>query len=190
FKEVGRPAAEVANDVHGRHGEAGAVRQHADIAVELDELQTVFRTTLFQRGHRSGGPEPDDVPLPIGGGIVEHEFALERYHAPIPELRQRIDLKKLSVAPSIGRIEARKNICDAYLRIAELQASQHRDEIDRARLDVQIDVLAPDRIGFGGRDLLNVHAALRREQNERLARVRIGQNGRIEFMRDVRLFLD
>jgi hypothetical protein len=51
-------------------------------------------------------------------------------------------------------------------------------------------VLAPDRIGFGGRDLLNVHAALRREQNERLARVRIGQDGRIEFMRDVRLFLD
>ena len=51
-------------------------------------------------------------------------------------------------------------------------------------------MLAPDRIGVGGRDLLNVHAALRREQNERLARLRIGQDGRIEFMRDVRLFLD
>ena len=54
----------------------------------------------------------------------------------------------------------------------------------------KVDVPAPDRIGFGGRSLLNVHAALRREQNERLARVRIGQDGRIEFMRDVRLFLD
>ena len=39
FEEIRRPAAEMVDDVHRRHGQTGAVGENADIAVELDELE-------------------------------------------------------------------------------------------------------------------------------------------------------
>ncbi len=45
-------AAAMADDVHGRHRQPGAVGQHADIAVELDELEPVGGALPLQIGHR------------------------------------------------------------------------------------------------------------------------------------------
>src|SRR5690606_34956595 len=39
FHEVRGLTAEMPNGIHRRHGEAGAVRQHADLAIELYVLQ-------------------------------------------------------------------------------------------------------------------------------------------------------
>src|SRR5262249_28396120 len=43
IKKVCGHAAGVLDDVHGRHGEAGAVHHAADAAIELDVVQAVFR---------------------------------------------------------------------------------------------------------------------------------------------------
>ena len=54
LEEIRRPAAVMADHVHGRHGQPGAVRQHADIAVELDQLEAGLGAALFELGHRAG----------------------------------------------------------------------------------------------------------------------------------------
>ncbi len=48
-EEVGRHAAGVLNDVHGRHRKAGAVHHAADVAVELDVVQVVLAGLDLER---------------------------------------------------------------------------------------------------------------------------------------------
>ena len=99
LQEIRRPAAVMADHVHGGHGEAGAVGEHADIAVELDELEAGLGAALLQRGHRRpAAAAPAMSGLAVDRGIVEHEFAVERDHAAVREQRQRIDLDQLGVA--------------------------------------------------------------------------------------------
>ena len=42
IQKVGRHAARVFDDVHGGHGQPGAVDQAGNIAIELDVIQVVF----------------------------------------------------------------------------------------------------------------------------------------------------
>ena len=49
IEKVRGHAAGVLDDVHGRHGQAGAVDHAADVAVELDVVQAVLRSLDFER---------------------------------------------------------------------------------------------------------------------------------------------
>ena len=78
-------------------------RQHADIAVELDQLEAGFGAALFQLGHGAGGAGLGEVGLAIERAVVERELAVERHHAAGGQQRQRVDLQILGVASEKAR---------------------------------------------------------------------------------------
>ena len=69
--------------VHGGHGQAGAVGEHADIAVELDEFKPGLGAAALQRGELFGGACAGEIALAKQRGIIERELAIERDDAAV-----------------------------------------------------------------------------------------------------------
>jgi hypothetical protein len=88
-EEVGGLAAVVLDGVHGGHGEAGAVDEAADVAVELD----VGEAVLLRRG--LGGV--------FVGGVVECLDVGVAEEAVVVELELGVDGEELAVGVVVGR---------------------------------------------------------------------------------------
>ena len=66
------------DDVHGRHGEAGAVDHAADGAVELDVVEAELGGFHFERVLFVQIASSDEVFVPVEGVVVEVDLGIER----------------------------------------------------------------------------------------------------------------
>src|SRR6185503_1039875 len=73
-EEVGRLAARELDDVHGGHGQAGAVHHAPDVAVQLDVVEVVFRGLDIERIFLVDVPQRDHVLVPVQRVVVEVEL--------------------------------------------------------------------------------------------------------------------
>ena len=147
--------------VHGGHGQPGAVRQHADIAVELDQLEARLGAALLQRRHRAGGTALGKFGLSVHRRIVEHEFTVERDDVAIREQRQRVDFEQFGVIRPEGSIELPENACDLRFGTAKIETLEHVGNGCRRRVDVDVDQQAADCRRLCRGDFLDIHAGLR-----------------------------
>ena len=76
-EEVGRLAADLVDDVDGAHGQAGAVGDDADGAVEAHVLQALLVGRLLALVAHLGGVVLLVVGVPEGGVAVEGDLGVE-----------------------------------------------------------------------------------------------------------------
>ena len=77
-EEVGRLAAGQLDDVHRRHGQAGAVDHAADRAVEADVVQRELRRLDLERILFGGVAQRLEVLVPEQRVVVEGDLRVER----------------------------------------------------------------------------------------------------------------
>ena len=160
IEEVGGAAAGVLDDVHGGHGEAGAVDHAADIAVELDVIEAEFRGFDLEGIFLMDIPEGGDIGVAVEGVVVKIEFGVEGDDALIFGDDEGVDFGERGVGfdrcagerleePGGGR-GGGAGESDAEGEVAGLEGEQAAAGIER---------LFQDEFGGFGGDLLDVHAA-------------------------------
>ena len=93
IEEVRGAAACVLDHVHGSHGEAGAVDDAADIAVETDIVEIVLGGLRLARILLRGIMHVGDAVPAEQRVVVERHLGVERKHAVVLGHDQRIDLE-------------------------------------------------------------------------------------------------
>ncbi|MFM1945227.1 MAG: hypothetical protein RI897_4209 [Verrucomicrobiota bacterium] len=78
IEEVGGLAAVVTDDIHGSHGESGAIDEAGDIAVELDIIQFMLAGLGFKGGFLADIAEGQEVFVAVEGVVVEADLGIDR----------------------------------------------------------------------------------------------------------------
>src|SRR5690606_7016874 len=190
-QEVGRLAAEQLDGIHGGHGQAGAVDQAADVAVELDVRQIELAGLDF------GGILFIQVAVGNDFGMAEQRIGIE------VELRvqgndvalavavQGVDFNQRGIGFHVARIELL-----AYVDELRHGVGRHGDALGQ-RVAVGlgealqgVDLHGDDLLGRRMRDFLDVHAAFTGGDEGHFLRGAIGHDGQVVFLLDIGAFLD
>ena len=102
IQEVRRLASGQLDDVHRRHGQAGAVDHAADRAVELDVIQRILRRFDLERIFLGQVAHVLDVRVAEEGVVVERHLRVEREQVAFFGHDQRIDLDERGVGFNEG----------------------------------------------------------------------------------------
>src|SRR4051794_17902925 len=178
--------AGVRDDVQRRHDQAGAVPDHADLAVELDVVEALLLRLLLQRVGRLRVEELLVLGLPEVGVVVEGHLAVERDDPAVAEAGQRVHLDQGGVLLDERlpqRHEDVRDLVDEFGRelrgggdLARLGAVHALDRVHRH---------PGQRIRTLGRQLLDLHAALvGRHREERSVRA-VEEEGDVVLLLDV-----
>jgi hypothetical protein len=190
-EEVCRRAAAQLDDVHGRHGQPGAIDHAADRAVELDvvefvarglELHGVFLVLVAQPGH---------VLVAEQRVVVKIHLGVERDHLTVAGHHQRVDLDDAGVELGKGPVHGDDEF-DAGADLLALEAEAERDLPAVVGHDTGRRVYRhlENLLRRGGGDLLDVHAALARGHDGDPAGRPVDQHAEVELARDVATVLD
>ena len=186
-EEVGGLHAVELDDVHGRHGEAGAVDHAADLAVELDVVEVVLG------GLDLGGVLLLDVAQLLHvlvaeeGVVVEVDLGVEAHDLAGLGHHQRVDLQQRHVLLDEGLVELADQL-HALVDLVALELQRGGDlaavewRVARGRVDRQRD----DLLGRVVRHLLDVHAAFGGGDEGDARGGAVDQRGEIKLARDRR----
>ena len=154
----------MAHRVDGGHGQPGAVGEHADRAVELDETQAQRAALGFEAGQAFRCAAFGELGAARQRGIVEDELAVERHQPAVSGQRQRVDLQKFGVVLPVGRVEPLQNLRDrAQVRRREAEARQAGFDGAARGAVADIHRQAQQGLGPGRGQVLDLHAAGRRK---------------------------
>jgi hypothetical protein len=104
-EEVGRESAVQLDDVHRRHGEAGAIDHAADVAVELDVGEVIFRRLDLHRIFFGQVAKLGEVLVAEHGVAVERDLGVKHHELAVLGDCERVDLDLLGVGAEEGVIE-------------------------------------------------------------------------------------
>ena len=160
-QEVGRLAARQLDQVHGRHGQPGAVDHAADAAVQLDEVDARLARgdlggLLFvQVAHRL------QVRVAEEGRVVEHDLGVQRQQLARLGDHQRVDLGEVGIGSHEGVVQPAQDRCERRPQIGR-QPQEERGAPHVVVLQAQqrIDRQAQDRLRVGDCRLLDLDPAL------------------------------
>src|SRR6202453_1935310 len=128
-EEVGRRAAGVLDDVHGRHGQTGAVDHAGDVAIELDVIEGVLRGFHFQRIFFGGVAQFLQFLVAEDGVVVEVDLAIERQQAVVGGGDEGIDLEQGGIGLEKNFVEAGHEL-DRVVNLRRLE-TQREGEFTR-----------------------------------------------------------
>ena len=104
-EEVGRLAADLVDDVERAHGQAGAVGDDADAALEADVLQALLVGQLLPLVEHLGAAELVPLGMAEGGVVVEADLGVEGVDLALGREDQRVDLGQVAVALDVAAVE-------------------------------------------------------------------------------------
>src|SRR2546426_1044812 len=195
FRRVVRPAevqerpalsAFQAQDVQGGHREPRAVRDDADVPVELDECDPLVVSLLLE-----GGPVLVQVRvfrMTILGVVVNEELGVSRDHAGVFRDDERIDLAESRIFLPEQIIGVPDDGCELVADLFGKRELLHEASEDvRLDPDGRRDVLHVDLVA---RDRLDVDPALRARHEERLPGRSIDGEAEVELPSNVQPFLE
>ena len=167
-EEIGGLAAFELDDVHRRHGEAGAVDHAADVAVELDVGEVVFRRLDLHRILFGEVAQRLEIRVTELGIVVEADLGIEHHQLTLIGHRQRIDLDLRRVRADEGLVKAAEHLPRLLGEIAgKAERRGHFAAVVRHQSGRRIDGDGADLLGRLVRDLLDVHAAFGRSDDGR-----------------------
>ena len=190
-EEVGRLRAEQLDGVHGGHGQAGAIHQATDVAVEGNVGQVELgsldlgRVLLIEIAHG------DDILVAEQRVRIEVHLGIERHHAAVAGEDQRIDLGEAGVGVPerlVQPLQHAARLRHGGLRHADLARDVVRLGILQAGGRVDEDLV--DLFWRMRGNLFDVHAALARSHQADPLRDAIHHHADVEFLLDVRTLLD
>ena len=168
-EEVGGVASGLGDDVQGGHAESGAVAEDADVAVELDVGEPLLLRHPLLRVLDEALLEVGEVLVAVEGGVVDRHLGVEGDHVAVLGDDQRVDLDQGGVALVEGVVEL-----DHHLRrllagiLVDAGVGGQGARLRLAEALVRLDVPPHERVGVLLGDLLDVHAAHRREHRQQL----------------------
>src|SRR5258706_14467299 len=160
IEKVRGHAAGGLDDVHGGHGQAGAVHHSADAAVELDVIQTVLRSLDLERIFLGDVTQFADIRMAEQRVVVEGKLGVEREKAAIGSGDERIDLEQGSVGVEKRLVEVGQKLHrEVDLLGIESKPESHLARLKRLQPHAGIDVLFQNSVGILRSDLLDIHSA-------------------------------
>jgi hypothetical protein len=181
-QEVGGRTAVQLDNVHGGHGETGTVDEAANVSVELDEVESDLGG-LDLIGVLLGKISPlENLLLAEVGVVVEAELGVHGEDLVVGGLGEGVDLDLGSVLlheDLVQLLDGVLGILDALLREAELSSDVARDLVGHTSVDV--DRGGDDGLGLLLCDGLNVHATLRRSDDNRALGCAVHEDGEVEL---------
>src|SRR6056297_2646068 len=190
-EEVGRFRPVELDDVHGGHGEARAVDHAADLAVERDVVEVVFRRLQFLGVLFGGVAQLADIRVAVDGIRIKSHLGVEALEIALVGDDERVDLEHLHVLFDEHAVE-RTHQRDALLDLRALEAEGKRDAatVERLIAGGGIDGEAEDFLRRLGGDLLDIHAAFGGGDEAHPAGDAVHEQGEIHLGLDARAVLD
>src|SRR6185369_11676916 len=190
-EEVGRHAAVMLDDVHGGHGQAGAVDEAGDAAVELDVIQVELAGFDFERRFFVQVAHLLDVLVAIERVVVERDLGVEGHDGFLAVGQfndgERVEFDHGGVAFPPGIVDAGDEF-DAGVEQVALEAERRGDLAGLVGHDADggIDVFLENflRMFFG--DFFDVHAAFGAGHDERTGIGAVEEDGEVKFFFDLR----
>ena len=179
------------DDVHGGHGEAGAVDEACDVAVEADVVQAELAGGDFARVFLRGVTHGDDVLLAVEGVVVEIELGVEGDDLAVGGDGERIDLHEGAVGFDVEIPEGGEKLHGlVHLRAAQIEGGGDLAALVGLQAEGRVDELLGDLFRRLFRDFLDVHAAFRAGDDGVAAGATVEEDGKVVFLRDVHGFGD
>ena len=177
-------------DIHGGHGETGAVGEHTDVPVELDELEAESSGGSLQMGQRLRCGPTREPGLAGGGCTVDDELAVQRHHLACRSYRERVDLDQFRIAVPMHPMQPYQGLghrrgCGGN--------SRRRHEVEGGvaiQVPSRIDVQAPEQLRMGTGHLLDVDATALGEDHPRRGAAGVVEDRGVQFPRSFDPFLD
>ena len=175
----------------GRHGKARAVDHAADRAVERDIGEVVFgRLDLLGVLFRQIA-QLLHVRMAVEGVGIEGDLGIEAAQLAVGGDDQRVDLEHLHVLRDEGVVELHGEIIGLLGQItAQAERLGDRAPVMGHGAGGGVDGDGVDLLRRVMGDLLDIHAAFRRDHEGDAARGAIDQRGEIEFLLDIGAVLD
>ena len=184
-EEVGGLAAGLRDHVEGRHAEPGAVAEDADVAVELHVGEALLLRHPLLRVLDEALLEVGEVLVAEERGVVDRHLGVEGDHVAVLGHDQRVDLDQGRVALVEGGVELHQHLGGLLAGVlGDAGVGDQRGGLGLAEALAGLDVAADQRVRVLLGDLLDVHAAHRREHRQQLL------GGAVEDDRGVVLGLD
>ncbi len=190
-QEIGGAAAGVLDDVHGRHGQAGAVHHAAHRAIQLDVVQAEARGLHFERVLFVQVAQLDQILVPVQRVVIQGDLGVERVDLAVRGEDERIDFGQRGIGRHIrlgerghgrrGRIHAGRRDADAECQLARLE---------RRQAGRRVEGLLQNRLRRPGGDFLDLHAARRRGHEDRLALDAVEHDAQVQLALDGQRFFD
>ena len=177
----------VRDHVEGRHDQAGAVADDADLAVELDVVEVLGLGGLLQRVDRGLVDQRLVVGVPEAGVLVQGDLRVQQEHPAVADLGQRVDLDQRRVLGHEGLPELHRDVDDLLGHLGrELGGGDDlaRLGLVHALVGVDGDLGDPLRVLLG--DRLDLHAAGHAGDAEEGAVGPVQQVGEVVLLLDVR----
>ena len=190
-EKVRRAAPIELGNVHGRHRQAGAVDEAADIAVERDVREIEFRRLDFRRVFFIEVAHGDDVGMTEQRVVVEIHLGVERDHVAAASQNQRIDFGERRVGLVERFIKAlQRGACFRQRRFG--YADLARDGVGLAVREAarRINENLVDFAGRFGGDFLDVHAAFAARHQAHALGAAIHHHAEVELLLDIRALFD
>src|SRR6185312_8184212 len=120
-QEVGWLRSVKLDDVHGCHGQAGAIDHAANLAIQLDVGKIVSGGFDLHRIFFIQVAQFDNVRVPEQGVVVKVQLGIQADDVAVLRDNQRIDLQQAHVLGQKGVVEPPDNLAD-LLGLSALQA--------------------------------------------------------------------
>ena len=131
-QEVRGLAAVQLDQVHGRHGEPGAVHHAGDIAVERHIVELMLRRLALHRILLRVIPQGRQVLVPEQRVVLDVDLGIERQQIAVAGDDQRIDLHQAGIAFQIQPVERVRDLAE----LRDLRAAQPQSERQLPRLEI------------------------------------------------------
>ena len=190
-EEVRRLHAVELDDVHRRHGEAGAVDHAADRAVERDVVEIVLRGFDLLGVLFGDVAQCRHVGMAEQRVVVEADLGVEADQLLVLGDDQRIHFEQAHVLLGERLVEAGEQRAHLLLQIGiEAERLGDAPHVMRADAGHRIDRDRDDLVGRVVRDLLDVHAAFGRDHDRDARGLAVEQHRQIELLVDRGAVLD
>src|SRR5690606_32199451 len=190
-QEVGRLAAEQLDGVHGGHGQAGAVDQAADVAVELDVGQVELAGFDFSGIFFVEVAVGDDLGVAEQRVGIEVELGVQGDDVALAVAVQGVDFHQRGVGVHVALVQLLEHVGSLVGRTAR-QADGFRHLLGLLGLQAgeRVDVFGDDFLGRRMGDFFDVHAAFARGDDGDLLGGAVGDQRHVVFLLDVGAVFD
>jgi hypothetical protein len=181
-EEVGGGAAVQLDDVHGGHGKTGTVDEAADITVKLDEVEANLGSLDLIGVLLGDVPPLENLLLAEVGVVVEAELGVHGEDLVVGGLGQGVDLDLGGIALGEDLVEVLDGVLgvlDALLGEANVGGDLAGDVVGDT--DVDVDGGGDDGLGVLLGDGLDIHATLRRGDDDRALGGAVHEDGEVEL---------
>jgi hypothetical protein len=185
IEEVGGVAAEVLDDVHRAHGQAGAVDEAGVVTVERDVGEVELRGLDLLRVLLGEVAQGDDFGVAEEGVVVEADLGVEGEDASVAGGDEGVDLDERAVEFPPALVEGLDELAGGLELVAlEAEAEGDLPGLETLETDGGVDEDLGDLLGGLLGDLLDLNAALGGGDDDGAGGAAVEEDGEVVLLLD------